>query len=543
MLVASPMKTSVARTFSAIPLAIAGVVLGAACGESSSATSAAGGTSSGATGSPSTAGSMSAMASQGSSSGRTVGAGSGSTQMSQSGTSVSSASTSTSSSPSLITSGPGAYWNTGGQLTKLAGGAADVTVDPNTTYQRWDGFGGTFNEMGWDALSVVSSQIPTALKLLFDPNDGANFVYGRVPLGASDYAMSWYTCDDTANDYTMANFSLARDQQMLIPYIQAALQVRPDIHLWASPWNPPSWMRDSSTGNMLSDAQTLQAYALYFSLFVEGYAKLGLTIEAIHPQNEPGYAWAKWPGTLYIDFIKTYLGPMFAQRNVPAEIWCGTMSAPADGTLATTLAADPEAMKYVKGFGLQWNTASVASALSLQGPVMQTEHRCGNYPFAETYWNVSEYNPNMPPNDNAYGEESWKLLRDWITAGVNSYLAWNMVLDTTGKSLNGWPQNALLVVDRTAKTLTETPAYYVFRQFSQFILQGATRIGVTGTNDAVAFQNPDGSIVTEVYNDGAEVYDAGGAANTANTVTVAVAGTVYQFGVPAHGWATLIVPR
>jgi glucosylceramidase len=435
------------------------------------------------------------------------------------------------SAPELVVSGVNAYWQTNASLTQSTAGTADLSVDPSTTYQRWDGFGGTFNEMGWDALSVISDQIPTAIKLLFDANDGLDFVYGRLPLGASDYAMSWYTCDDTANDYSMTNFSIARDQQMLIPYIQAALQVQPKLYLWASPWNPPSWMRDSSSGNMKSDAQTLQAYALYFARFVEEYAKVGLTIEAIHPQNEPGYAWAKWPGTLYIDFIKTYLGPMFTQRNVSAAIWCGTMSAPADGTLATTLAADPVAMQYVKGFGLQWNVASVAATLAPQGPVMQTEHRCGNYPFSAPYWNTANYDPNKPQNDHAYGEASWQLIRDWIVAGVNSYSAWNMVLDTTGKSLTGWPQNALLVVDRSAKTLTATPAYYAFRHFA-YVVPGATRIAISGSTDAVAFRNPDGKIVAQVYN----------SSNSPVTRTVGIAGAFYQFDVPAHGWATLRVP-
>jgi glucosylceramidase len=163
---------------------------------------------------------------------------------------------------------------------------------------------------------------------------------------------------------------------------------------------------------------------------------------------------------------------------------------------------------------------------------MQTEHKCGNYNFDTAYWSKSQYNPNMPQNDHAYGEESWQLIRDWIVSGVNSYSAWNMVLDTVGKSLGNWPQNALLVVDRTAKTLTATAAYYAFRHYSQYIAIGATRIGTTGTNDAVAFKNPDGSIITEVYNKGTAV----------KTMTVSVSGTLYRFDVPAHGWATLRLP-
>ena len=434
----------------------------------------------------------------------------------------------TSTGPLLITSAQNAYWKTA-QATTLASGTANITVDDTTKYQSWDGFGGCFNEMGWDALSVVSSQIPAAMKLLFDAQDGANFTYGRIPMGASDYAMSWYTLDDGSADYSMTNFSIARDKQKLIPFIQAALQAKSDIHLWASPWVVPSWMMDSSS-NMKSDAQTLTAHALYMARFVEEYAKLGLKIEAIHPQNEPGYARVHWTQASLITFMKTYLGPTLAQRNLTTQVWCGTMSKdPDDTNIALAASNDSAAMQYIKGFGVQWNLQAAVNTLRAKAPVMQTEHRCGNYNFASTYWDQTRYNPNMPQNDHLYGEESWQLIRDWIVSGVNSYSAWNMVLDTVGKSLDNWPQNALLVVDRNAKTLTATAAYYAFRHYSQYILPGATRIGVSGSTDAVAFKNADGSIVTEVYNKG----------SAAQTLTVKVGSALYQFSVPSHGWATL----
>ena len=442
-----------------------------------------------------------------------------------------------SAAPELVTSAQNAYWTTG-QVTKVTSGTADVNVDRNTTFQRWDGFGGCFNEMGWDALSVISAdQVATAIKLLFDARDGANFAYGRLPMGASDYATSWYTLDDTASaDYTMASFSIERDRQKLIPFIKAALQVKPDLHLWASPWTVPAWMMDSSR-NMKSDAQTLGAHALYMARFVEDYAKEGLKIEAIHPQNEPGYARVHWTQSLFVTFIKTYLGPTFAQRNLTAQIWCGTMSKdPDDTNIAKAVAADPAALAYTKGFGVQWNLQAAVATLAQKGPVMQTEHKCGNYNFSTPYWDQSRYNKDMPQNDHLYGEESWQLIRDWIVAGVNSYSAWNMVLDTVGKSLDNWPQNALLVVDRSTKKLIVTPAYYAFRHFSQYVAVGATRIGTSGSNDALAFKNPDGSIVAEVYNKG----------TAAKTMIVGVGSalsqTLYQFSVPAHGWATLRLP-
>jgi glucosylceramidase len=473
-----------------------------------------------------------AAGSGGAQSGDTSGAPNGGAEASGGGNAAAGAATAGAGSlPEFVTSAANAYWNTSAQVTQLTNGAADLSVDPNTKYQRWDGFGGCFNEMGWDALSVVSAEIPRAIKLLFDAKDGANFVYGRLPLGASDYATSWYTLDDTEGDFAMAKFSIDRDKQKLIPFIKAALQTKPDLHLWASPWVVPSWMMDSAR-NMKSDAQTLGAHALYMARFVEEYAKEGLKIEAIHPQNEPGYARVHWTQAQLIDFIKTYLGPTFAQRNLATEIWCGAMSKdPEDTNIAKAAANDAAAMMYIKGFGVQWNLQGVVATLSAKGPVMQTEHRCGNYNFEGPYWDRSRYDANKAQNDHLYGEESWQLIRDWIVSGVNSYSAWNMVLDSVGKSLDNWPQNALLVVDRSAKTLTATAAYFAFRHYSHYILPGATRIGVNGSKDALAFKNLDGSVITELYN----------GEPAAKKTTVGIGGALYQVDVPAHGWATLRV--
>jgi len=440
--------------------------------------------------------------------------------------------------PDVVTSADGAFWKTG-TLTPASSGTADVTADDTSLKQRWDGFGGTFNEAGWDALSVLSdSDRALALSYLFDSANGANFAYGRLPIGASDYALARYTLDDSANDYTMANFTIAQDKKLLIPYIKAALAIKPGIHLWASPWSPPGWMKDNNSidaGNMKDDDKVLTAFALYLEKFVQAYAAEGLKIEAVHPQNEPGYTnpypSCGWTGALYIKFIRDYLGPLFAKDNVPAEIWCGTMSNQTDGTIATNLASDAKAMSYVKGFGLQWNTkGSISSLKSKNVPIMQTEHKCGNYDFATDYWSQSSYNASKPPNDYAYGVESWKNIKDWIVAGVNSYSAWNMVLDTLGTNLNAskpWHQDALLTVDRSTKKLTATPAYYVFRHLSYFVAPKATVIGTTG-GDALAFKNPDGAIVVVMYNSGA-----------AKKAIVSLGGTKLQFDLPANGWATI----
>jgi glucosylceramidase len=453
--------------------------------------------------------------------------------------------------PELVTSGQGAYWQEGA-LTTDATGAASITINDATAYQEWTGMGGTFNEAGWDALAVLdAAERDRAIKLLFDGQDGARFSWGRIPIGASDYALERYTLNDTPNDAEMTNFSIERDQMYLIPYIKAALAYKPDLRLWASPWTPPAWMKSNNDLDGIKQGETaeaqikneptvLSALALYLALFVEKYeAEAGLTIEAVHPQNEPGYATrypsCLWSGAVMADFIKTYLGPTFEERGIDAEIWMGTLSnadAGKDLDLAATVMGDAAARAYIKGMGLQWNTiGSVGSfANNYDVPIIQTEHKCGNY-----HWNPAgfpPFNEDQPANDHAYAEESWGYIRDWIEAGVNSYNAWNMILDTKGHNSDyqrPWPQNALLTVDRTSNTLNVTPTYYVFRHVSQFVEPGAKRVAFTGSADALAFKNPDGGFVTIVYNSGGSPQ--------AQTLT---AGTrTVSFSVPAHGWATV----
>jgi glucosylceramidase len=446
----------------------------------------------------------------------------------------------------LVTSAPGAYWNTDAKLTETTSGNADVTVDvtvnDSSTAQTWEGFGGAFNEMGWHYLSMlIPSERDHAIHLLYG-TEGARFAFGRIPIGSSDYAMERYTLDETAGDVSLAGFAIDHDTQLLIPFVQAAQAVKTNIRFWASPWTPPTWMKDGpfssgkapspfDGGTMKSDDATMAAYAQYLIKFVQAYAQQGIAIEAISPQNEPGYTGnyptCGWSPATYTKFIGRFLGPAVDSAGVMTKIMLGSFNGGgSDPGIVASVMADGAARGYVDVLGFQWGMQSmVASAKSYHLPIWQTEHRCGNYPWEKPF------NATMAPNDQAYAVESWGLIRDWIRAGATAYSAWNMVLDTVGIGIDTtrvWPQNALLTVDTTAKTLNITPTYYVFRHFSQYVATGAKVVATSG-GDSVAFKNPDGSIFTVLYNSGA-----------AKTVTVAAAGKKLQFAMPANGWATVV---
>jgi len=447
--------------------------------------------------------------------------------------------------PTLVTSAPGAYWGTDGQLTEATDGKVDVVVDAASTAQTWEGFGGAFNELGWSYLSLLSdSERARALQLLFGA-DGARFTFGRIPIGASDYAMDRYTDDEVPSgttDYQLAGFSIARDLQALIPYVKAAQAIKPTLRLWASPWTPPTWMKEGpfSSGNlptpfdggaMKGDAATLDAYAQYLIAFVRAYAQQGLTIEAVSAQNEPNYTGTyptcSWSPQVYTTFIGQHLGPALAASGLTTKIVLGTLNGSgSDPSILSTVMGDEVARAFVGALGFQWGMQSrVGPSKAYDLPIWQTEHMCGNYPW------VKPFNPTVAPNDDAYAVESWGLIRDWIKAGATAYSAWNMVLDTTGVGIDStrvWPQDALLVVDTANKTLLATPAFQVFRHVSRFVAPGAKVVKATG-GDAVAFRNPDGSVVAVIHNPGA-----------AQTMTVSLAGKALRFAMPGAGWATVV---
>jgi glucosylceramidase len=445
----------------------------------------------------------------------------------------------------LVTSTDGAYFTTGVPVTEVTSGTADVTVDESAAAQTWEGFGGAFNERGWSSLIDAGLQ-DEALPLLFG-EDGCRFVFGRIPIGASDYALDRYTLDETAGDYQLEQFSLDRDRLRLIPYVRAAQALNPNIRFWACPWTPPTWMKLGATAGpspspfdgstMMDNDAILQAYARYLTRFVSEYESEGISIATVSPQNEPSYEQhypsCRWTPALYTKFVGEYLGPTLNAAGVSTKVMLGTLSKdtsePNDNEVALSVRDDARASEFIGVIGLQWDMLSVAAHMTRQTtglPLWQTEHQGGNYPFSESGLPISYQ--TTAPNDQAYAVESWGRIKNWIKAGVNAYYAWNMVLDKAGQGIDtttAWSQNALLVVD--GGKLIRTPAYYVFRHLSQFVAPQARVLGSTD-DDALTFKNPDGSIIAVVYN-----------GDAAKRFVVAVQDTKLAFDMPGNGWATL----
>ena len=126
----------------------------------------------------------------------------------------------------------------------LPGNEADLVVDLSATGQEVQGFGVCFSELSHRALSKLSpADYDKVMTDLFAPDGGMGFTNGRMPIGSSDFALKYYSFDDTPGDLAMEHFSVDNDKQALIPLIKSALEKNPDLKVWGSPWCPPQWMK------------------------------------------------------------------------------------------------------------------------------------------------------------------------------------------------------------------------------------------------------------------------------------------------------------
>ena len=181
--------------------------------------------------------------------------------------------------------------------------AVHVTVDDTTRYQSMDGFGAALTESSAHLLMQLSATARTAaLRSLFDPVTGAGMDLVRLPLGASDFALSRYTYDDVPagqTDPDLSRFTLGHDDAEIVPVLQEALRINPSLRVMGTPWTAPAWMKtnESLVGGTLRDGYA-DVYADYLVRTVQALRDRHVPIRFLTLGNEPRYAPADYPGML-----------------------------------------------------------------------------------------------------------------------------------------------------------------------------------------------------------------------------------------------------
>ncbi|MEI5907487.1 glycoside hydrolase family 30 protein [Bacillus spongiae] len=382
--------------------------------------------------------------------------------------------------------------------------SADIHVSLDETYQQIVGFGGAFTE----AAAFTLSQMPEGkrqevIENYFDQEKGLGYTIGRVHIHSCDFALENYTYVED-NDVELKTFDISRDHQWVIPMIKDAMNVKGgSIPLLASPWSPPAWMK--SNGDMNHGGKLLpeyrDAWATYYTKFIQSYQQEGLDIWGITVQNEPA-AVQVWDSCIYSaeeerDFVKNHLGPIMHEagfEDVNIIIWDHNRDLVVER--ASTVLEDEAAAKYVWGTGIHWYVSEDFENVGKVHERFPDKHLLFTEGCQEGGVKLGEWFTGERYGRNIIGD-----LNNW----VEGYLDWNLVLNE-----NGGPNHvqnlcdAPIIADTSTKELHYNSSYYYIGHFSKFIRPGAVRIELNTENkelQTTAFLNEDGNIALVVMNE------------------------------------------
>ena len=378
-------------------------------------------------------------------------------------------------------------------------------VDNKHKYQEILGFGGAFTEAAAYTLSRMSEENRRdVIEKYYDPEKGLGYSIGRVHIHSCDFALGNYTYVEDG-DENLSTFSIEHDMELIIPLIKDAVGQKGDgINILASPWSPPAWMK--SNKEMNNGGVLLREYyatwAKYFVKFIQEYHKAGIPIWGVSVQNEPE-AVQTWDSCIFTeeeerDFVKNHLGPELEAAGLgDTKILIHDHNRDIIVKRAKKILEDPEAAKYVWGTGFHWYVSEEFSNVGQVHDMFPDKHLLFTEGCLEGGIKPGEWFPGERYARNMIGD-----LNNWC----EGYLDWNIVLDETGGPNHvGNYCDAPVICDTVNDRVHFNSSYYYIGHFSKYIKPGAVRI----FSDChlmdihmTAFENPDGSLVTIVMNEG-----------------------------------------
>ena len=429
----------------------------------------------------------------------------------------------------------------GNKLTRITefskvDSSAVIKLLPEQKFQTITGFGGSFTESSAYLLNKLSKKNRDTILQAYFADDGARYSLTRTHIASCDFSLNNYTYAPVVDDMEMESFNIEEDRDDLIPMIKEAQAISTDgFKIISSPWTSPPWMKDNKEyvgGKLLP--KYYDAFALYFSKYLDAYKAEGIDIWGLTPVNEPHGNGNNWESLHFspeeeTDFVQNHLGPKleadgygdvnilgYDQNRVGLREWVDAMF------------KDEESSKYFAGTAIHWYESTYdyfpeelqyAHEKAPDKYLIETEGCIDSEVPAwqddAWYWKkeATDWGYDWREDDkkylhpkyapvNRYARDIIGCLNNW----VDGWIDWNMVLDRQGGP--NWFENwcvAPVIVDPDADAVYFTPLYYTMAHFSKYIRPGAEVIGVENADEdlmVTAAKNPDGTIAVVLFNEG-----------------------------------------
>lgn len=417
-----------------------------------------------------------------------------------------------------------------------------IFVEPGKRFQTLLGIGGAITDATAETFAKLdAARQAELLRAYYDRDQGIGYSLARTTIHSSDFSSDSYVYVEDG-DRELKTFSVQHDRRYRIPMLKRAIAAAGGtLPILASPWSAPAFMK--SNGNMLQGGTLLpeyrDAWARYYTKFIDAYQAEGIPIWAISVQNEP-MARQTWESMLYTaeeerDFLRDHLGPAMqaaGHGDVKIVVWDHNRDMMVHR--ANVIFGDPEASKYAWGMGFHWyetwagfdpmfeNVARVHEAYP-DKVLLLTEATVEKFDWSQVQrWS----------NGERYGTS---IIHD-LNNGASAWIDWNMLLDETGgpNHVGNFCFSPIHADTRTG-ALVYTPSYWYIGHFSRFLRPGARRVVAASSRSnllTTAFVNTDGSLATVVMNPTDKAIDYNFYVGTAST----------RVSIPAHAIQTLVHP-
>lgn len=380
-----------------------------------------------------------------------------------------------------------------------------VSLFPEIRRQEIRGFGGAITESAAWCYGHLSQEQKRELLEACYGESGLRYRMGRTHVNSCDFSVSNYAAVTDAQDTAFETFTLAREEEWLLPLLRAAVKkTGGTLELLLSPWSPPAFMKtngEMNHGGKLKP-QYRQAWAEYLVKFIREYEKAGVRIDTLTVQNEPE-AVQTWDSCVYTaqeerDFVRDHLGPTMEKAglgHVGIFIWDHNKEAAY--RRAKAVLDDADAARYVRGTAVHWYTGDHFRNLALIRE---------RYPDKEIFFTEGcvEYSRFADSGEIPRAEMYAHDIIGNLNHGVSAFLDWNLILDAQGGPNHvGNYCAAPIMAKEDWSGFEKRLSYYYIGHFSRYIQPGARRIEHSEYSDDVetaAFWNPDGSKTVVLLN-------------------------------------------
>ena len=380
-----------------------------------------------------------------------------------------------------------------------------ITVDPKIKYQKHLGFGGALT----DAACISFNYLPEVIKEIYleayFSKDGLNYNLLRYPLGSCDFSDRSY---HYLNNQDIGFLNIDCDKDRIAMYKRIA-NVQKDLTVFAVPWTPPSFMKDTNEmcyGGKLKP----EYYELYAKMLLKSVELLrneGLNIKVLNTQNEP-LAKQVWESCIYTgieeaNFVRDYL-LKYKPNDLVIGIWDhnrDVLKSRIDETFSNGL--KPEEVEYVC---FHWYSGKDFEQLDYVHEKYPNLHLVMTEGCVEL---LLDKNKENSIGDFAHGERYIHQMINDFNHYCEGYIDWNLSLDNKGGPNHvGNFCEAPIMIEKGG-TMKLMYSFHAIAHFSRYIVPGAYRIDSKSDNpdiELVSYENPDKSLLSVIYNQSDSVH-------------------------------------